>query len=93
MPPPGYQPAWVILDGDDPSKILARAAKSLWTPTDQPWMEGKAPWTCNVPQVAFLEAAHPAGGDSFRVYFGGADTVVGAALVQFEKVAGVACEN
>ena len=44
-----------------------------------------------VPQVAFLEAAHPAGGDQFRVYFGGADTVVGTALVGFEKVPGVAC--
>ena len=74
-------------------RSLARAPKSLWTPTDQPWMEGKAPWTCNVREVAFLEAAHPAGGDSFRVYFGGADTVVGTALVHFEKVVGVACEG
>ena len=74
-------------------RSLARAPKSLWTPTDQPWMQGKAPYTCNVPQVAFLEAAHPAGGDSFRVYFGGSDTVVGTAMVKFERVPGVACEG
>ena len=66
VPPPGYQPAWVILDGKDPSKILARAPESLFTPTDEPWMEGRSPYSCNVPQVAFLEAAHPAGGDQFR---------------------------
>jgi predicted GH43/DUF377 family glycosyl hydrolase len=76
VPQPGYQPAWVILDKDDPSHILARAPKPLWSPTDQLWMEGKPPSLCNVPQVAFLEAAHPAGKDNFRVYFGGADAVV-----------------
>ena len=43
-------------------------------------------------QVAFLEAAHPAGPDQFRLYFGGADTVIGTAMVKFEKVAGVKCE-
>jgi hypothetical protein len=52
VPPPGYQPAWVVLDGNDPTKILARAPASLFTPTDQPWMQGKAPYTCNVRQVA-----------------------------------------
>ena len=93
VPPPGYQPAWVILNGTDPTHILARAPKSLWTPTDQPWMEGKAPYTCNVPEVAFLEAAHPAGNNSYRVYFGGADAVLGTALVGFERVPGVVCES
>ena len=24
IPAPGYQPAWVVLDKDDPTKILAR---------------------------------------------------------------------
>jgi hypothetical protein len=41
-----------VLDGNDPTKILARAPASLFTPTDQPWMQGKAPYTCNVRQVA-----------------------------------------
>ena len=43
--------------------------------------------------MAFLEAAHPAGNDTYRVYFGGADAVVGTALVGFKKVPGVACER
>lgn len=93
VPEPGYQPAWVVLDGTDPTKILARAPHSLFTPTDEPWMEGIPPYTCNVPQVAFLEAAHPAGDDTYRVYFGGSDAVVGTALVSFKKVPGVACES
>ena len=82
----------MVLDGNDPTKILARAPASLFTPADEPWMEGKAPYTCNVPQVAFLEAAHPAGLDQFRLYFGGADTVIGSAMVKLEKVSGVKCE-
>jgi predicted GH43/DUF377 family glycosyl hydrolase len=50
-------------------------------------MQGIAPYTCNVPQVSFLEAAHPVGDkpDTYRVYFGGADAVVGTAVVSFSK--------
>ena len=83
----GYQPVWAILDGSDPTKILAQAPKPMWTPTDQPWMQGTAPYTCNVPQVAFLEAAHPVADkpDTYRLYFGGADAVVGTAVVTFTK--------
>ena len=48
-----------------------------------PWMAGTPPELVNVANVAFLEAAHPTGKtDEFRVYFGGADTVVGTALIQ-----------
>lgn len=87
MPPPGYQPVWAILDGSDPTKIIQQAPEPLWTPTDQPWMQGIAPYTCNVCQVSFLEAAHPVSdqADTFRVYFGGADAVVGTAVVSFKR--------
>ena len=38
---------------------------------------GTAPWTCNVPDVVFLQGiAETEVADTFRVYFGGADTVV-----------------
>lgn len=95
VPPPGYQPAWVILDGKDPTHILARAPKPMWTPNDYPWMAGTDKGAlCNVPQVAFLEAAHIVEDkkDTFRVYYGGSDAVVGTAVVTFEKKAGVQCE-
>ena len=79
----GYQPAWVIINGSDPTQIIARAPQPLWSPQREPWMEGKAPWTCNVDNVAFLEAAHPTNTkDEFRVYFGGSDTVVGSAVIK-----------
>ena len=57
-------------------------------------MAGTAPYTCNVPQVAFLEAAHPVAdkADTFRLYYGGSDAVVGTALVSFERVPGAQCE-
>jgi len=51
VPQPGFQPAWAILNGTDPTHILARAPAPLWTPTDEPWMTGSAPYTCNVAQV------------------------------------------
>eukprot|EP01052_Picozoa_sp_SAG31_P046450 SAG31_NODE_8890_length_1367_cov_1.694006_1_plen_352_part_01 len=74
----GYEPAWVILSGMDPTKILARAQVPLWTPQSYKgvtWMTGQPPSLRNVGNVAFLEAAHPTDKkDEFRVYFGGSDT-------------------
>ena len=51
------------------------------------------PQVCNVPQVSFLEAAHPAGDkkDAYRLYYGGSDAVVGTGVVSFERVPGVEC--
>ena len=44
-------------------------------------------------QVAFVEAAHATKDGYVRVYYGGADAVVGAATVRFERVGGVRCEG
>ena len=41
-------------------------------------------------QVSFLEAAHPtAKANTFRLYYGGSDAVVGTAVVSFERTPGV----
>ena len=46
-------------------------------------MSGAHPSLCNVANVAFLEAAHPTEEkDTFRVYFGGADAVIGTAVIK-----------
>ena len=83
--PPGYQPAWVILSGADPSRIVARATEPLWSPQRAAWLTGQPPSYCNVPNVAFVEAAHATSEpDTFRLYFGGADAVVGTAVVRVE---------
>ena len=71
-----------ILNGSDPTQVLARSDAPLLSPT-YAWEAGTAPWTCNVPSVAFLQGvAATELADVFRVYFGGADTVVGSAVVQ-----------
>ena len=83
--PPGYQPAWAILSGADPSRIVARATEPLWSPQRAAWLAGQPPAYCNVPNVAFVEAAHATPEpDTFRLYFGGADAVVGTAVVRVE---------
>jgi hypothetical protein len=55
-------------------------------------MTDKPPYTCNVKNVAFLEAVHPTDTlNEFRVYFGGSDAVIGSAIVQIKKAAGTKC--
>jgi predicted GH43/DUF377 family glycosyl hydrolase len=75
-----YHVGWVVLDGLDPAVVKQRAAAPLLTPTN-PAEVGSAPYTCNVPNVVFLEAATALGGDRFQVFFGGADAVIGSAVV------------
>ena len=79
-PGSGYHPAWAVLDGADPARVLRRAEAPLLGPA-RPWERGDAPYPCNAPAVVFLSAAAPLGGDRFRVFFGGADAVVGTAVV------------
>lgn len=81
--PPGYEPGWLILDRDDPTTVVAQAEKPLFDPSAAPWMVGERPFTCNVRNVAFVEAAQPTDQpDVFNIYFGGADAVVGTATIR-----------
>lgn len=79
-PGSAYHVGWVILDKTDPTKILQRSNEPLMTP-EYPWEIGSPPYTCNVPNVIFLEAAKQISPDQFQVYFGGADAVVGSAVI------------
>lgn len=64
-----------------PRQVISRASAPLMTP-DLAYQTGGAPFTCNVPNVVSVEAAHAtATPDVFRVYFGGADATVGTAVV------------
>lgn len=67
--------------GTDPTKVLARAPVPP-LPYVLPWELGVALWSCNVANVANLGGGHPIAGqkDTFRIYFGGADTVLGSAV-------------
>lgn len=77
----GYHPGWVVTSGKDPTKVLARSNEPLLTPNTT-WTTGAPPSLCNVPNVVFLEAAHPTPNvDEYRVFFGGSDAVIGSAVV------------
>lgn len=72
----------MILNGTDPTQILQRSTEPLLTPSFG-WEQGVAPFECNVHRVVFLEAAAPVEGmvDTFDVWYGGADAVVGTARI------------
>jgi beta-1,2-mannosidase len=81
-----YHVSWAILDGQDPTNVLARASQPLLSPT-LPWQIGAPPALCNVPNVVFLEAAAPVPGqvDTFYVWFGGSDASVGTAIISVQS--------
>jgi predicted GH43/DUF377 family glycosyl hydrolase len=90
---PGYQfqynVGWLILDKNDPTKILQRSDEPILSPV-LPWETGISQnGLALVPNVVFCEGweAMPAnspgaGPDSFRLYYGGADSVIGVATLR-----------
>ena len=74
---------WAILDGADPTRVIARASSALLVPalpyeTCAASGQGEA---CQQPMVVFATGLRPLGGDEFLVIYGGADTVVGVARI------------
>jgi len=81
-----YNVGWVILDGNDPKKILQRSETPLLTPK-LAWENGTGTYLGLTPNVIFIEGwmAHPSQIDSFIVFYGAADAYVGSALITVEK--------
>jgi predicted GH43/DUF377 family glycosyl hydrolase len=75
---------WAILDGSDPSRIVARSDEPLLTAT-LPWETcaavGKG-YECQEPEVVFSTGMKPLGNDEFFVFYGAADTDVGVARIK-----------
>ena len=74
---------WAVLDGADPTRVVARAASVLLVP-ELPYETCTASGqgaTCQQPMVVFATGLRPLGGDEFLVVYGGADTVVGVARI------------
>jgi predicted GH43/DUF377 family glycosyl hydrolase len=75
---------WAILDGNDPTKVLARADAPLLTAIF-PWEtcggESGKGYACQEPEVVFSTGMKPLGNDEFLVIYGAADTDVGAARI------------
>jgi predicted GH43/DUF377 family glycosyl hydrolase len=70
---------WVVLDGADPSRIVARADEPLLVPVLPYETCANAP--CQQPHVVFSTGLKPLGGDEFLVLYGGGDTVVGVSRI------------
>lgn len=78
---------WAILNGTDPSQIIARADEPLLTAVF-PWEtcggeSGKGAYPkCQEPEVVFSTGMKPLGNDEFLILYGAADSVVGAASIK-----------
>jgi predicted GH43/DUF377 family glycosyl hydrolase len=71
-----YCVGWAILDATDPSIVLARSTTPILCPRE-PWERHGL-----TPNVVFAEALAPgASPDTFTLYYGAADTTVGAATI------------
>ncbi|KAJ5067263.1 hypothetical protein M0811_13133 [Anaeramoeba ignava] len=83
-PKPGYDleynVGWAILDEENPTNVLQRCQQPLLSPV-LAWEKGLDPYLGLTPNVVFLEGAMPLGNDKFLVFYGGADSVVGTAIV------------
>lgn len=75
---------WAILDGSDPTKIVARSNDALILATISPWEtcpQGKG-YTCQEPMVVFSTGMKPLGDDEFLVFYGAADSDVGVSKIK-----------
>jgi len=80
-PATGFHVGWVVLDGTDPTKVLARSEEALFGP-EHTWEIGEAPYACNAPNVVMLTGAEALGGDQFRLFFGASDSNVGSMVIE-----------
>jgi len=77
-----YNVGWVIIDKNDPSKILERCVAPLLSP-ELAWEKGDGIYLGLTPNVVFVEgwAPHPTRPDTFVIFYGAADSVIGSAIV------------
>lgn len=66
---------FVILNGTDPTQILQRSEQPIFSPELDWEIQGLTP------NVVFAEGWFPLGSDTFLMFYGAADTYVGAAVV------------
>ncbi len=80
-----YNAGFLILDGKDPANILQRSEYPILTP-QMAWEKGDKPFDGLVPNVVFIEGMKALGDDTFLVFYGAADSVLGTAVVKVNKV-------
>jgi predicted GH43/DUF377 family glycosyl hydrolase len=81
-----YQAGVAVFDHTDPTKLLYRTDKPIFSP-ELPWeIENSSTTVHQVPNVVFPQGIVPAGPGKFIVYYGAADSYVGAATTSFRPV-------
>jgi predicted GH43/DUF377 family glycosyl hydrolase len=83
-----YNLGWVIMDGHDPTKILARSEEPILSP-ELDWERcdfTSGQWAKRglTPQVVFAEGWKQTSSDQFILWYQGCDTVTGLAQVNVE---------
>ena len=84
---------WAVLNGSNPSQVVARSPTAIVTPTE-PWETTKCGGmvrehkgvedTCQTPNVIFATGLKPLGNDSFLIVYGGGDYDMAAIKIQVD---------
>jgi predicted GH43/DUF377 family glycosyl hydrolase len=81
-----YQSGLAVFDKNDPTKLLYRSSKPVFSP-ETPWeIENSSTTVHQVPNVVFPQGIVPDGKNGYMVYYGAADSYVGLAHTKFEPV-------
>jgi predicted GH43/DUF377 family glycosyl hydrolase len=79
---------WAVLNGSDPSQVVARSPTAITTPS-KPWdttgCAANEPGTCQTPDVIFATGLKPLGHDSFLIIYG--ERVLSRAPIAFVPIA------
>jgi len=75
-----YNVGYLILDGNNPAKILERSDEPIFSP-ETAWEIGSYPQLALTPNVVFVEGWYPVPNknNTFVIFYGAADSVIGAA--------------
>lgn len=81
-----YQTGLAVFDRNDPTRLLYRSSKPVFSP-ETPWeIENSSTKVHQVPNVVFPQGIVPDGKNGYLVYYGAADSYVGLAHTRFEPV-------
>lgn len=81
-----YHVGFVVLSKEDPTIVLQRSSEPVLSWNSRSWQAGNdTAQLCNVKEVIFCAAARSLGNDTYQLYFGGADAVVGTATIQVTR--------
>lgn len=79
-----YSMGYILMDMNDPERILERSEKPILTPTLD-WEIGKGKYGAEVPNVVFGCGAVPMDEKTLRFYYAGADRYTGFADLTFKN--------